>query len=383
MSFRRLFIPFALLVALVVPALASAAPRMEVAVQDEGVFVNTDNFYFGRDAAYTRARQLHARWLRSNVLWSRALSPGLAERKTAPKTATYDWSRWDAAIAQAKAHGIQVELTLTGPAPAWATANKKVGPYKPSAARFGSFVSAAVKHFRARGVYRFAIWNEPNLVSWLAPLSSGPKLYRALYAAGYKAATKASKSARVLIGETSPYALKGRSTAPLAFMRGVLCVNATYRKRTRSCPKFRADGFALHPYDARHSPTYRFPGKDNVTIGTLGRLTAATDRFQKLGALTPRGSRHMWIFLTEFGYLRYGQKKIPESRRATYLPQAFEIARKNPRVKQMLQYQLVQPPPKNYFWQSYLLTTNGVPTTTFNTLRAWAAKAAARKAITP
>src|SRR3954453_13460247 len=153
MPMRRFLIPFVLLVAGLVPASpAAAAPRMEIAVQDEGVFVNQEHFHFDRNAADSRARVSHVRWLRTNVLWSRALSPGLAERKTAPKTVTYDWSRWDATIAEGKAHGIKDELTLTGPGPAWAPANKKVGPYKPSAARFGSFVSAAVKHFGPRGV---------------------------------------------------------------------------------------------------------------------------------------------------------------------------------------------------------------------------------------
>ena len=44
-----------------------------------------------------------------------------------------------------------------------------------------------MSHFRGL-IDRYSIWNEPNYVGWIAPLSSGPKIYRALYTAGYAAA---------------------------------------------------------------------------------------------------------------------------------------------------------------------------------------------------
>ena len=62
------------------------------------------------------------------------------------------------------------------------------------------------------------------------------------------------------------------------------CVNARY-KRAKSCPKLKADGYAHHPYDFRHSPSFQYPGADNVTIGTLSRLTKGLDKLRKSGAL--------------------------------------------------------------------------------------------------
>jgi hypothetical protein len=371
-----------LIAALFAPATALAGKKMEVGLQDDGVFLNRS--YYDWTRGFANAESLHVTWLRVNVLWSQTLAPGVAAQKKAPKKATYDWSRYDALIAAAKARGIHVQITLTGPAPAWATKDHKVGPYKPSAKYFGSFAYAATQHFK-KSVYRFAIWNEPNLVSWLKPLATGPYYYRHLYAAAYKNILKADKKARVLFAETSPYALKGRSTSPLGFTRAVLCVNKSYTKRNKKCPAFRADGFALHPYDARHKPTYKYPGADNVTIGTLSRLTRALDKLQHVKALRPRSKGHMPVYLTEFSYVIFkkGKRVISEKNRARYLAQAFEIARKNPRVRQTVQYQLVQPPAGSpwAFWQSYLVTPIGTHTSAYNWLKAWADRSVKKKGI--
>ena len=43
-----------------------------------------------------------------------------------------------------------VVFALTGPAPAWATGNHKVGPYAPKAGYYGQFVKAAAQHFAGR-----------------------------------------------------------------------------------------------------------------------------------------------------------------------------------------------------------------------------------------
>jgi len=64
-----------------------------------------------------------------------------------------------------------------------------------------SLTPAAAEHFRGK-VDRYSIWNEPNYVGWLSPLSQAPRLYRALYISGYRAIKKADPSAQVLIGET-------------------------------------------------------------------------------------------------------------------------------------------------------------------------------------
>jgi hypothetical protein len=368
-----LLLPLAIV--LVAASSASAAPKMEIGLHDDGIFLPGGTPYFSANKGYSIATGIKVSWIRSIILWNSTMTPGEGDKATKPKTVKYDFSRWDTLVNNSRKKGFKVQLALAGPVPRWAHPKGTPNVYKPNAKYYGQWVSAVVKHFKGR-VTRYSIWNEPNHTAWLKPLSQGPKLYRALYTAGYAAAKKADPKAQVFIGETAPYYLKNRSTAPLAFLRGVTCLNAKYKK-VRHCAALKADGYASHPYDARHSPTYQFPGKDNVTIATLPRLTAALDKMQKAGVLKPRTGKRLNIYLTEFGYLAYGVKKQPEPKRAAYLVQAFKIAQKNPRVMEMLQYQLVQPPTGNYFfWQSYLIHTNGKASLTYTKFKAWAVAAA-------
>ena len=273
-------------------------------------------------------------------------------------------------------------MGLTGPAPAWATGNHKVGPVKPKASAFKAFARAAATHFKGR-VDRYSIWNEPNHRGWIAPIASGPSIYRGLYVAGYSAIKRVDPGAQVLIGETSPFDLgHGRNAmAPLKFLRGVTCAKANYRPAKR-CGTLRTDGYAQHPYDFTHKPSYRYPGKDNVTIGVMGRLTTALSKLQRAKLLTTPTGGVPDVFLTEYGYLRSGKRKMPEPKRAKYLVQAFTIAQRNPHVREMLQFLLVQPTKKFLFFDTSLASRSGVPTPSFNALSAWAQRVGTAGQIT-
>jgi hypothetical protein len=350
---------------------ASASPGMELAVQDDAVLLS--GLYSSGNVGFDLATKLNASWVRANVVWSYVVGRD-ARKRTAPKTIKYNWTGYDALISFAASRGMSVQLALTGPAPAWATSNRKVGSRKPRAAAFRDFARAAAEHFRGR-VVRYSIWNEPNYVGWISPLSSGPRVYRGLYTSGYDAIKKADPSAQVLFGETSPYALKKRATAPLKFVRAVTCANARY-KRARKCATLKTDGFAHHPYDFDHKPTYRYPGADNVTLGTLSRLTNALKKLKSAKLLmTPTGGVP-FVYLTEYGYFASGKRKLSPSKQGSYLVKAFTIAQKNRRVKQMLQYLLVKPSSKYRFFDTSVATTRGKPTAAFKKLAAWAKRAA-------
>jgi hypothetical protein len=264
-----------------------------------------------------------------------------------------------------------------------------VGPFRPDARQFGEFARAMADHFKGR-VDRYSLWNEGNYVSWLSPLAEGPAIYRALYLSGYAGIKAADPKAKVLIGETAPFALHGRSTAPLEFLRRVACVTKRY-KPDKACAAaipapggaLRADGYAHHPYDFLHGPSYKYKGRDNVTIGTLPRLTSALDRLRKAKALLGSRGRRLQLHLTEFGYFQAGRRRISESRQAKYLPKAFAIAQRNPRVKEMLQYGLVVPPPDHAgaFFQLGIVALDGQPRPPYNALAAWVRSAFKRRSI--
>jgi hypothetical protein len=351
--------------------------ELEVAVQDNAVLLHLH--YGDRDAALRQLVELGASWVKASVLWAYEV-PGTRSR-SAPAAVTYNFSEHDSLLAAAEPLGLCVELALMGPAPAWATGDGKVGVRDPDPERFAHFARAAAEHFRGR-VTRYSIWNEPNHVSWISPLGSAPAIYRRLYEAGYGAIKEVDPGAEVLIGETAGYALPGRSTAPLEFLRELTCRDRAYQPLAE-CEPLEADGYAHHPYDFDHPPDHRYPGPDNVTIGTLDRLTTALDRLADEGALVTPDGEPVPLYLTEFGYFATGDRRTPSALRAAWLPQAFEIARRNRRVRQMLHYLLLQLPRdyQNQKFNTGIVSQNGHPGPAYRALEEWTAHARDRGQI--
>ena len=359
---------------------AHGAQNMEVAVQDDPLFVG--NNYYGRAKGLRHARQLGATRIRVNLSWTSVMPSKQARARRKPRRVRYDWSSYDALVARTAGSDIRVQLALVGPAPAWATGNRRIGPYKVKPKEFGAFARAASEHFRGN-VDRYSIWNEPNYVGWLAPLSSAPRTYRSMYVEGWNAIKAVDPNAMVLIAETSPYAIRRRATAPLAFLRKMTCANRNFT--SARCGGLVTDGYAHHPYDFDHPPSYKYPGSDNATISTLSRLTGALDRLAAAGGLRTPGGGAPDLYLTEYGYFRSGKRRVSESKRARYLVQGFEIAQRNPRVRQMLQYLIAQPAKKYRFFDTSIVSNRGRTSKTFKALQRWAKRALAggRIARTP
>jgi hypothetical protein len=379
----RFRLPLALLaaalVALVAAGSASAAPGLEVAVQDDGHLLSDDAG--SRAAALDAAASLGAVYVRANVAWA-GTAPSPKSRRT-PAAPVYDFTRYDRLIDEAAARGLRVQLTLTGPAPAWASGAHKLGVDRPDAKRFGVFAGQAAAHFSGR-VTRYSVWNEPNWHGWLRPekicrrgrcAKTAARRYRSLYVAGYAAVKRADRSAQVWIGETSPNLRKGRngaplSTAPLKFLREMTCRDGIV-KGCRGTLK--ADGYAHHPYEFGHSPKWRDPNPDNVTIGTLGRMRSTLSTLSRARALRHAGSGTMPVYLTEFAYFSSGTRALSPARRASYTRHAFAIALAAPGVRQLLYYQLLDPP-AGVPWRSGLIDPAGQPHPAFGAVQDFVAQ---------
>ena len=356
-----LVLSLTLVAALGASSSAQAAPGMELALQDDGAFVTQEYPKMKHNKTFPLLAELKVKWLRVNIGWAGVIGTKAAQAKRKPKTVKYDFTSYDTLINAARAAGVNLEVGLTGSAPAWATGNKKVGPNKPNVKYFKEFVQAAVNHLGPH-VNRWSIWNEPNHTGWLAPLKSQASLYRSLYSAGYSIIKKASASDQVLIGETAPYASrKGVATPPLTFIKAL----------TKS-GTLRADGFAHHPYDFTHAPNYKFPGKDNVTLSGLDKLVKLLDSLTSKKKLTTPNGGKLDLYLTEFGYLRSGKQKQSEGNRVKYLRQGYDMALAHPRVRQMLHFLLVQPAKKYRFFDTSLVSQTGGKTKAFNALADWA-----------
>jgi hypothetical protein len=372
----RLILPLlaAAALALAGAAPAVAAPGLEIAAQDDNHLLSDDSG--ARAAALDAAVNIGAVYVRANVSWAGAApSPNARRASAAP---IYDFGRYDRLIAEAATRGLRVQLTLTGPAPAWASGAHKVGVDRPDARRFGLFAGQAAAHLRGR-VARYSIWNEPNWHGWLRPEKicrrhkctvTAARRYRALYLAAHTAIKRADPGAQVWIGETSPSLRKSRSGAPLSnaplrFLRELTCRDGIV---TGCRGALVADGYAHHPYDFSHSPSWRDPRPDNVSVGTLSRLRSALATLSRAHKLRHAGGGAMPIYLTEFAYFSSGNRALSPARRAAYTQQAFARALREAGVRQLLHYELIDPPAAHP-WRSGLLDEAGQPHPVFGALR--------------
>ena len=247
---------------------------------------------------------MHA--LRVELYWS-DVAPALEQQQASPSfeatnPAAYNWSLYDWLLAKAQELKWPVLLTVTSPVPQWASANHtSLG--SPNAKDFEEFMTAVGSHYGSE-VSLFAIWNEPNDIASLQPQfnASGPpvspRIYRGLFQAGYAGLQAAGIAhPKVLMGETAPVGFDSLSrsevrkygllhdVAPLAFLRGALCLNSHYKK-AGSCESLPAYGYSTHAYTQKQGPLWVPPEHDDVTIGTLSRLESALNLAAHAGAIS-------------------------------------------------------------------------------------------------
>ena len=251
------------------------------------------------------------------------------------------WDRLDRLVASATRRGVELQLTLTGPVPTWATKRKRGHLNTPGAKEFGRWVKAVARRYGDR-VHLWSIWNEPNHPAFLKPQygKSGaprsPLIYRKLYRAAEKAlhGVPGGRSDKVLFGETAPIGNQNL-VSPLGFLRRATCLNRNYDK-TRGCAKLRIDGYAHHAYTRKVGPTFRHSDTDDVSIGALDRLVSALDRAARAGVI----GRNRQVYLTEFGIQSHPDRiaGVGFRRQAEYLAISERIAYANPRVAAFSQY---------------------------------------------
>jgi hypothetical protein len=218
----------------------------------------------------------------------------------------------------------------------------------------------------------WGIWNEPNEGAWLNPQYRGgrhgahllvaPALYRGLVDSGFAGLSASGHAAdTILIGETA----SGGTTLPTPFVRDLYCVNSTdlplrgNAASEISCPRsgsaasfvgahpglFRSRGYAHHPYSFDQSPAKPMPTPGLVTLATLPGFERTLDRiFAAYGR--PRGFP---MYLTEFGYKTNPPNPFVHTslgQQETFLNQGEYLAWRDPRVRALAQFLLVDSKPR-------------------------------------
>ena len=357
-KFRSFIISF--LICAVAAPLALAGPAS--ASHGQSTYFEASNELLNpakRAKAFQHLQSLGVHALRVELYWATVVPSRDSQAKPAfdaTDPVFYDWSLYDPIMAEAAKLHWPVLLTVTSPAPRWATSNRKA-PYvtRPGDQMFEEFMTAVARHYGSQ-VSVFSIWNEPNHPAFLLPqwnsngTPASPRIYRGLYQAGYAGLQKGGLAhPKVLFGETAPtgYAKinihrEGRKAmlhdvAPLAFLRSALCLSGSYH-RAGGCEELQTSGYADHAYTLPAGPSYKPSNRDDVTIGVLSRLSAALDKAARAHAIPS----HLPIYLTEFGVQSFPNKElgVPVSTQAEYDAISEHIAWSNPRVAAFSQYLL-------------------------------------------
>jgi hypothetical protein len=351
----------ALAAVLVVPAQASAGARMETSIMDDQLLLNASPAALESDMALFK--RLGVDRLRVSAFWNQ-VSP-TPEARTKPAgfdlrdhtSGLYNFAELDRVVDSAVRHGLRVMISISTPAPVWASADPGRGNqlWKPRADLFGEFTDAVVRRYADR-VDHWGISNEPNQGVWLQPQSDrsglvAPHLYRGLVQAAYPRIKALDPTSTALVGELAASGRSGRGATrpirPLLFLREMACRNKRWRPIRRGrCKNFKpipADALGHHPYNLLQRPTNRSRNKYDAAIGDGRRLTRTLDRLVRLRALAPGRGRRLSVFYTEFGY----QTTPPDpfagvslNQQRLYLQQAAFIAHRTPRVRGLNQFRL-------------------------------------------
>ena len=391
-------------------ASAQASTSQQSIIQDEHQMLELGPAVQAR--ALDDAANLGADIIRVNVTWSRFAPAPKSKKKpkhfNGAQPGAYPQKKFamlDSLIAGAQQRGLQVLLTPTGPLPAWASrcggSVKARAVCKPSPTEFGRFARALGTRYPQ--VKLWSIWNEPNLKAWLSPQYSAggtlqsAALYRSLARsaiAGLRAAGHAKGNA-ILLGETAPIGSdptlcrhgssrsRGRcyshflKTRPEDFLRGVFCLSSSGHRltgaaaRAQKCSgysRLRVTGYAHHPYtNGGGQPPLARPNAHDITIAVTSRLSRLLDQAGKAG----RVPKHLPIYFTEDGFQTNPPDRlfgVTFAQQATYMNQSDWIAYKNPRVRTVAQYKLIDDIPQSSF-QTGVRTTNGRPKPSYDAYR--------------
>ena len=312
------------------------------------------------------------------------------------------WDRYDTIVRLAGARGIGVNLNLTDPAPLWATGTPErediAATYEPDAREFDLFVRAVGTRFSGSytpagstggplpRVDYWSIWNEPNQAGWLTPqwlpdprdpslqVEASPRLYRDLVDGAYSALDATGHGGEtILVGETAPKGLNltgiTRSMKPGRFLRRLYCLDDALAPLQGSsaevlgCPPgedartrfveahpglFRTSGLAHHPYELTFAPTTRPSDPEFFTVANLSALQRLMRGiFAAYSQPLPGGGPSMPLYLTEFGYQTDPPDPVGVSlaRQARYLNHAEYLSARDPAVRTMSQFLLVDDKP--------------------------------------
>ena len=328
-----------------------------------------------RIGVFDELGRLGVRILRIDLHWGGPSGVALArpEQPTDPNDSAYDWSEYDRTVIAAHRNGIQLLLSIVS-TPQWANGGSGVNVAPERAADLRDFTFAAAKRYSGTftpvsgavplpAVRSWLAWNEPNNPVFLSPqyvgrdIVSGRAYARICNAVVLGVDETLLRDEHVACGATAPRGNNDPSSSrpsvsPLAFLHAMKSAGARG-----------FDAYAHHPYyrDRSDTPRSRPDARTAVTLGNFDVLAAAV--------AAAYGPLRLWI--TEYGF----QTNPPDdifgvsyAAQASYLRQAFDYAKRHPRIDVFIWF-LLRDEPQLGGWQSGLASASGRAKPAWNVFR--------------
>jgi hypothetical protein len=264
-----------------------------------------------RATAFELTRGAGATYARLAVNW-REIAPDTRPDgfvATDPNSPGYTWGGLDAAVEAADAAGLTPIMNISG-GPRWAYSRRPIRPNggTPKVAALADFATALATRFDGStpGVPAervFQVWNEPNLSLNLSPVKASK--YRAMVNGVADALHAVDPANLVVAGALEPVGhkkvkkIKWYSTAPLAFMRSLLCLSSGKHPHPTCRTPVRFDVWAHNPY-THGGPFAKAKIRDDAELGDLARMRALLRAGVRLHHVVSTHRVQFWV--TEFGW---------------------------------------------------------------------------------
>jgi hypothetical protein len=222
----------------------------------------------------------------------------------------HDWSEFDATVAVARAHHVQLEPIVSF-TPAWANGGAGPFAYPTDPNTFREFMTEAMKRYP--DIPAWEIWNEPNTAQF-SPPRPNPSKFVAMVRAASRARTAAGSHAKIITGGLAP----GRDGEFTAFAEQIAELGV-----------FRyADALGVHPYSAQRA---------DESGSSFLALPKVHERISRLAG------RSVDIWVTEYGYPNFPRTSIygppaDEHGQANRLQTAYALAVGWPWLKRLTWY---------------------------------------------
>lgn len=290
-----------------VASTATAAGPLRTAVVEPSDFALSD-----ADTIYSRIRGAGATLVRTTLSWY-AIAPRdkRPADPTNPNDPGYDWSRSDAKVQEAFAHGLEPYLVVTD-APVWARVGQKGAGAPPTPGDLAAFMRAAAERYSGRhaGLPRirsWQIWIEPNVNKFFKPQfqngkAVAPMRYAALVDAATLAVHRVRADNKLIAGGLSPFTVtfgETKTTGPMAFMREMLCMTAKNKPKPGCNRRIHFDIWSHHPFTTG-GPYHHARRADDISLGDLPEMKALLAAAFKYGHAIALHMPAFWV--TEFSW---------------------------------------------------------------------------------